>query len=190
MELVGEQALALQRESVWAALNDPAVLKQCLPGCESFERTAENVYNVVMTASVGPIKARFTGKMTLSDLDPPKAYALTFDGNGGAAGFGKGKASVNLDAEGPDTRLCYKVNAQVGGRLAQVGSRLIDGVARKMAEEFFQRFEKVVVPATPVSEGLAEAAAAGGVPSRKSTAIWVWAALALLVLIASFFAIK
>src|SRR4051794_25796471 len=147
MELVGEQTLSLQRERVWQALNDPDVLRRCVPGCDLFEREDENRYKVAMTAAVGPVKARFNGKLTLSDIQPPNSYSMSFEGSGGAAGFGKGQARVSLaDSEGDSTRLSYAVNAQVGGKLAQVGARLIDGVARMMADQFFSRFAKEVAP--------------------------------------------
>jgi carbon monoxide dehydrogenase subunit G len=145
MELVGEQMLDLPRARVWQALNDPAVLKRCVPGCDLFEREDENRFKVGMTAVVGPVKARFNGRLILSDIEAPTSYSLSFEGTGGAAGFGKGNARVTLvDAEGGATRLSYTVNAQVGGKLAQVGSRLIDGVARKMADDFFTRFTRAL----------------------------------------------
>ncbi|GJH32481.1 carbon monoxide dehydrogenase subunit G [Paraburkholderia hospita] len=145
MELTGEQILPLPRERVWAALNDPEILKASVPGCESFERVDDNQFQMVMAASVGPIKARFKGKMVLTDLQPPQSYSMTFEGSGGAAGFGKGGAHVDLLTDNAGTRLVYRSHAQVGGRLAQVGARLIDGVARKMAEDFFGRFTAAVV---------------------------------------------
>jgi carbon monoxide dehydrogenase subunit G len=182
VDLTGEQILSLPRESVWQALNDPAVLSRCVPGCESFERIADNVFKVVMTASVGPVKARFTGKMTLSDLDPPSGYALSFDGSGGAAGFGKGNARVELAPDGAATRLRYTVKAQVGGRLAQVGSRLIDGVARKMADEFFERFQKLVAPAPSP----ADAVPFEPEKPRKRAAAIVWVFTAAAVMLAAF----
>ncbi|MFM0013507.1 carbon monoxide dehydrogenase subunit G [Paraburkholderia sediminicola] len=144
MELTGEQILQLPRERVWEALNDPEILRVCVPGCESLERVEDNHYKVVMAAAVGPVKARFNGKLTLTDLQAPESYSLTFEGSGGAAGFGKGGAHVNLQAEGDGTRLVYRAHAQVGGRLAQVGARLIDGVARKMAEDFFRHFTAAI----------------------------------------------
>jgi carbon monoxide dehydrogenase subunit G len=142
MELTGERLLPLPRAHVWQALNDPAVLRRCLPGCESFEAEGENAYQVTLTAAVGPIRSRFKGRLRLSDLDPPSGYSLRFEGSGGAAGFGKGSARVTLadDAAAGGTRLAYAVDAQVGGRLAQLGNRLVDGVARKLADDFFSRF--------------------------------------------------
>ncbi len=144
MEMSGEQRIALTQQKVWDALNDPEILKACIPGCDSIERVSDSEYKVGMTAAVGPVKARFAGKLQLKDLNPPHSYALAFDGTGGAAGFGKGGASVALTPDGDATLLKYTANAQVGGKLAQVGSRLIDGVARKMADDFFVRFNAKV----------------------------------------------
>ena len=147
MEMTGSQRIALPQQRVWEALNDPQVLKACIPGCESVEKLSDTEYKLAMTAAVGPVKARFNGKLLLSDLDPPQSYTLAFEGSGGAAGFGKGSSQVNLVPEADGTRLDYTAKATVGGKLAQVGSRLIDGVARKMAEEFFTRFNETVAPA-------------------------------------------
>jgi carbon monoxide dehydrogenase subunit G len=142
MEMTGEQLIPLPQAATWRALNDPAVLKDCIPGCESIERIADNAYEVVLTAKVGPVSAKFKGKMTLTDSDPPRAYTLAFEGQGGVAGFAKGQASVVLSPEGSGTRLAYTAKANVGGKLAQVGARLIDGVARQLAEKFFESFNK------------------------------------------------
>jgi len=147
MELTGKQTIAQSKERVWLALNDPGVLRQCIPGCSTFELIDENLYQIEMVASVGPVKAKFHGKLRLTDIVPTESYALSFDGSGGAAGFGKGSAAVRLTEEGQHTDLQYSVNAKVGGRLAQVGARLIDGVAKKMADEFFSRFKGIVDPA-------------------------------------------
>lgn len=140
MELTETYLLPAPREAVWKALNDPAVLKACLAGCESFEASGENVYACVVAASIGPVKARFTSKVTLSHIEPPTRYTLAFDGQGGAAGFGRGSAVVELADEGSGTRLTYRATAQVGGKLAQVGSRLIDAAAKKVAADFFGKF--------------------------------------------------
>src|SRR5262245_53081199 len=154
MEMTGEQLIGAPRERVWQALNDPEVLKRCIPGGESIERIAENEYRVAMTAAVGPVKAKFTGKLALADIVAPTSYTISFEGSGGAAGFGKGGAKVALAPEGTATRLRYTATAQVGGKLAQVGARLIDGVAKKMADEFFKRFNEAVAgpAAAPVAE--------------------------------------
>jgi len=158
MEMTGEQLIPVPQQRAWEALNDPEVLKACIPGCESIERLSDNQYRVLMTAAIGPVKAKFNGKLLLTDLNPPQAYTISFEGSGGAAGFGKGTAQVTLTPEGGGTRLGYRANAQVGGKLAQVGSRLIDGVAKKMADEFFQRFNAKVAGPTPAPRVPAEEA--------------------------------
>ncbi|CAD6534982.1 hypothetical protein LMG28727_03173 [Paraburkholderia kirstenboschensis] len=202
MELTGEQILPLPRERVWAALNDPEILKASVPGCESFERVDDNQFQMVMAASVGPIKARFKGKMVLTDLQPPQSYSMTFEGSGGAAGFGKGGAHVDLLTDSGGTRLVYRSHAQVGGRLAQVGARLIDGVARKMAEDFFGRFTAAVVgpqpaaatstaplaqdaePNAATASSHARAATQGGASAASVSGAksWTWALGAVVVL--------
>lgn len=144
MELIGEQIITLPRDIVWKALNDPSVLSQCVPGCESFELTGESQYKVVMQVAVGPIRSKFTGKLLLSDIFAPHSYKISFDGSGGVAGSGKGHAVVKLEEMGEQTKLTYAVNAQVGGRLAQVGARLIDGVAKRMADIFFEKFKEKI----------------------------------------------
>lgn len=147
MELTGEQSIPLPQQRVWDALNDPEVLKACIPGCESIERVSDTEYKVAMTAAIGPVKAKFSGKLRLSDLNPPHSYSLAFEGSGGAAGFGKGTAHVILVPDGESTRLTYRANATVGGKLAQIGSRLVDAAANKVANEFFASFnEKVGKP--------------------------------------------
>jgi uncharacterized protein len=140
MELTGVYRIPAAREAVWDALNDPEILRECIAGCEAFAPEGENVWRVVVTASVGPVKARFASKITLTDIDRSNAYTLNFDGQGGTAGFGKGSARVSLSDDGADTQLSYTAKAQVGGKLAQVGSRLIDGAAAKVAADFFEKF--------------------------------------------------
>jgi carbon monoxide dehydrogenase subunit G len=152
MEMNGEQLIAAPQQRVWDTLNDPAVLKDCIAGCESVENKGENQYEVLMTARVGPVSAKFRGKLTLSDIHPPHSYSLAFDGQGGAAGFGKGGAKVMLTPEtvhgASGTRLAYQVQAHVGGKLAQIGSRLVDMAAKKIADDFFTAFNaRVAAPA-------------------------------------------
>ena len=142
MEMTGEQLIPLPQEATWRALNDTAILKECIPGCEAIEQVSDTEYQLTMTAKVGPVSAKFKGKMTLSDIDPPNAYTLVFEGQGGVAGFAKGQANVQLTPNAEGTRLGYAVKAMIGGKLAQVGSRLVDGVAKKMAEQFFTAFNK------------------------------------------------
>lgn len=155
MEMTGEQLISLPQSEVWRGLNDPEVLKACIAGCETIEKVSDTEYRVAMTAAVGPVKAKFSGKLLLSDLNPPNSYSLSFEGSGGAAGFGKGSAQVSLKTEGAATRLSYSAKANVGGKLAQVGSRLIDGVAKKMADDFFTAFNRTLAGA---STGAAPAA--------------------------------
>ena len=142
MEMTGEQLIPVSQADTWKALNDPAVLKDCIPGCESIERTGDNEYEVLLTAKVGPVSAKFKGKMTVADADPPNSYRLIFEGQGGVAGFAKGDATVALATEGKGTRLTYTAKAAVGGKLAQVGARLIDGVAKQLAGKFFEAFNR------------------------------------------------
>ncbi|MGF6769529.1 carbon monoxide dehydrogenase subunit G [Paraburkholderia sp. GAS199] len=141
MELSETHTLPVSQQRAWEALNDTSILRACIPGCESIEPDGENAYAVAMSAAVGPVKARFKGRMLLTDIDAPRTYTIVFEGQGGAAGFGKGNARVTLEPENDDaTRLTYVATAQVGGKLAQIGSRLVDGAARKIAGEFFKRF--------------------------------------------------
>ncbi len=144
MEMIGQQLILLTQAATWDALNDPAVLKDCIPGCETIERVAENEYTITMTAKVGPVNAKFKGRLTVSDADPPHAYTLVFEGQGGVAGFAKGRANVALTPQDEGTQLAYTAKAVVGGKLAQVGARLLDGVARKLAGQFFEAFNKRV----------------------------------------------
>lgn len=145
MDMTGEYRIGAPRETVWAALNDPEVLRQCIPGCEELEKLSDTEYAAKVVAKVGPVKAKFAGKVALSDLDPPNGYTISGEGSGGAAGFGKGGARVRLAEDGPATTvLAYEAHATVGGKLAQIGSRLVDATARKMADDFFARFTEVV----------------------------------------------
>ena len=157
MDMTGEFRIPASREAVWKALNDPEILKRSIAGCEELEKTSDTEFTAKVTAKVGPVKARFAGKVTLSDLDPPNGYTITGEGQGGAAGFAKGGAKVRLERDGDGTLLKYTVNAAIGGKLAQIGARLIDGAAHKMAEEFFASFAANVAGPAPV----AAAAAAG-----------------------------
>jgi len=148
MDVSGEVRIPANRESVWRALKDAAVLKACIPGCDSFEQRSGTEYEGTVTARVGPVKATFGGKVTLSDLDPPNSYTLSGEGTG-AAGFARGRAAVRLREDGTETILAYSVDAQVGGRLAQVGARLLQGATRKLVDDFFARFRDSVPGATP-----------------------------------------
>lgn len=163
MEIKGEYRIPASREKVFAALNDPAVLKACIPGCESLDKVSDTEMNAKVRMRIGPVSASFSGKVTLSDIDPPNGYRITGEGQGGAAGFAKGGAVVALREDTGETVLTYNVDAQVGGKIAQVGARLIDGTAKKLADEFFSKF------ATTVG-GPPAAAAVGGVPSGTAPA--------------------
>ena len=180
MEMTGEQMIPAAQAEVWRGLNDPEVLKSCISGCESIERLSDTEYTVVTTAAIGPVKARFRGKLLLADLDPPNSYSLSFDGQGGAAGFGKGSARVSLAAEGAGTRLSYAVKAQVGGKLAQIGSRLIDGVAKKMADDFFSAFKQKMAGPVPAAAEPSPEAAPGAAPLW-----WVVAIILAMFLLAN-----
>ena len=141
MTMNGEVQLAAPREMVWSKLNDPEVLKACIPGCEELEKTEDNGFRAVAKMKVGPVSARFKGRVNLTDIDAPNSYRIAGQGEGGVAGFAKGGANVRLtDADGGGTKLGYDVDAQVGGKIAQLGSRLIDSTAKKLAEEFFTNF--------------------------------------------------
>jgi hypothetical protein len=151
MEMTGERRIPAPRQLVWERLNDPETLKSCIPGCESVEKTSDTEFTAKVVARVGPVRASFSGKVTMSDLDPPAGYTITGEGTGGVAGFAKGGAKVALEEDGGETILRYTVQAQVGGKLAQIGSRLVDGTARKMADDFFTRFAGLVT-----ADGVAE----------------------------------
>lgn len=197
MELTGEQRIPQVQAQVWEALNDPVILRHCITGCESLEAVSPTEYRVVIAAAIGPVRAKFNGKLALLDIVAPDSYALNFQGSGGAAGFGKGDAKVSLFPDGQDTLLHYQVNVQVGGKLAQIGSRLIDGVARKLAEEFFDAFNKRVgrpaahepppviknpgQAALPPAHPVREAAPAIEQPQRKT---WLWVAVGTAIVIA------
>jgi carbon monoxide dehydrogenase subunit G len=149
MTMSGEYELPAARETVWQKLNDPEVLKACIPGCEELEVTAENEFRAVATTKIGPVKARFKGRVRLTDLDPPYGYRISGEGEGGVAGFAKGGATVALSSTENGTKLTYNVEAQIGGKLAQLGQRLINGAAKKMADDFFERFRVAVSTPAP-----------------------------------------
>jgi hypothetical protein len=146
MEMTSTRNVPAPVATVWEALNDPGVLRGCIPGCDTIEPDGENAYRIAVAARIGPVSAKFTGRMQLADIDPPRSYTLAFEGQGGAAGFAKGDAKVSLTPaeNGAATALSYTVNAQVGGKIAQIGSRLVDGAAQKLADDFFARFAEAV----------------------------------------------
>jgi carbon monoxide dehydrogenase subunit G len=186
MELTNTRIVPAPPSAVWAALNDPAILKECLPGCESLERAGDNAFQAVMATRVGPVSARFTGRVTMSDIDPPNAYTLHFEGQGGAAGFARGEARITLAPEGErQTSLHYAAKAQVGGKLAQIGSRLVDGAAAKMTDDFFTRFvERVGAPAGDGPAAAASVPASTLAPPGGSAWIRYAAIIAIIVVLA------
>jgi carbon monoxide dehydrogenase subunit G len=183
MELQGERTIPAPRERTWAALNDPQILKACITGCESLEREGENGLLALVAVKVGPVSARFKGKLQLADVVPQQSYTIHFDGQGGVAGFGKGSADVKLSDAGPGrTTLAYVARAQVGGKLAQIGSRLVDAAAGKIAEDFFQAFEAQLraEPGTlPTADEEVAATLARLARARRNTR-WIWWAVAIL----------
>jgi len=193
MELTGERLIPATVDATWAALNDPAVLKDCIAGCESLERTGDNAFVALVAVRVGPVAARFKGNLQMTNVNPPHSYTMVFDGQGGVAGFGKGSADVALAAEGTQTKLSYAAKAQVGGKLAQIGSRLVDAAAAKIAEDFFQAFEARLSPAAP-SEAPAAAASAGAAPAASAMpamrSIWWLVAAAALIAIGAYFVLR
>ena len=146
MTMNGEVLLAAPPQTVWEKLNDAATLKACIPGCEQLDKTSDTGFEAVAVVKIGPVKAKFKGKVTLSDLDPPNGYKISGQGDGGVAGFAKGGATVKLTPNDGGTLLAYEVEAQIGGKLAQLGQRLVNGAAKKVADDFFQNFAAAVNP--------------------------------------------
>jgi carbon monoxide dehydrogenase subunit G len=191
--MTGEQLIPASQQDTWNGLNDPEVLKGCIPGCEQISPVSDNEYQVQMTARVGPVSAKFRGRLSIFDIKAPHSYSLAFEGQGGAAGFAKGAAQVKLSAEGDrQTRLAYEVKANVGGKLAQIGSRLVDAAAKKVADEFFNNFnEKMSSPAEntvathaqPEAHAGAPPAEDPAMPSVSNTTLIFFAAGALVVFI-------
>jgi carbon monoxide dehydrogenase subunit G len=197
MELQGERLIPADVQRTWDALNDPGILKDCVPGCESLERTGDNSFEALVAVKVGPVSARFKGRLQMTNIEPPRAYTINFDGQGGAAGFSKGSADVSLLAEGTATRLRYDARAQVGGKMAQIGSRLIDAAAAKITEEFFSRFEqRLKPPAGEAPTGEAAVATAPAVsapvdaPTRRAMPASWWIAVAVVVAGAIYFVMR
>ena len=164
MDMTGERRIAAPRQAVWQALNDPAVLKASIPGCETLEKLSDTDMKATAAVKIGPISARFTGAVHLTDLDPPNGYSIGGEGQGGVAGFAKGGAKVRLEDAGTGTLLYYEVHAQVGGKIAQLGARLIDASAKQMADAFFDRFSREVAP-PPAPSPIAVSAPPRGVPA-------------------------
>jgi carbon monoxide dehydrogenase subunit G len=190
MDMQGSRQLAISQQQAWDALNDPAVLKACIPGCDKVEPTGENQYTIGMALKIGPVSAKFSGKITLSEINPPASYKLSFEGQGGPAGFGKGSAEVKLTPNEGGCELSYTVHASVGGKIAQLGQRLIDGAAKSMAEDFFRRFDEEMQRQHPESyAGKAEAAAPAGAASagaKGGIPAWVWVAGVVLAAVVAY----
>lgn len=152
MDMTGERRIPAPRQTVWDALNDPAVLKASIPGCENLEKMSDTAMKSTVAVKIGPISARFNGTVTLADVDPPNGYTISGEGQGGVAGFAKGGAKVHLEDDGPGTKLSYEVHALVGGKIAQLGARLIDASAKQISDQFFDRFSATVAgPAVPTT---------------------------------------
>ena len=184
MDMQGTRQLSVTQQQAWDALNNPEILKACIPGCDRIEVSGENQFSMGTSLKIGPVSAKFNGKIVLSDMNPPASYTLTFEGQGGVAGFGKGTAQVALAPNAAGCELSYTVHAQVGGKIAQLGQRLIDGVAKSLSEDFFKRFDAETEKLYPPSADMpaeapvtAEATtpAAGGLPG------WVWLVGAVVV---------
>lgn len=178
MKITGETQIAASRQAVWQGLNDPEILRQSIPGCESLEKTGDNAFKAIVSSRIGPIAARFSGTVRLSDLDPPNGYTLTGEGAGGAAGSAKGVARVRLEDAGGGTRLVYDVDAQIAGKLAQIGSRVVEAAAKMLAGQFFERFGRAVAGEPAAERGLQPA-----VPAW----LWIIAAIVLAAAIAGMF---
>jgi len=178
MELHGERLIPAPIDETWAALNDPETLKACIAGCESLERTGVDAYTAVVALKVGPVSARFRGNLQMTNVSPPHGYTMAFDGQGGVAGFGKGSADVKLTAEGvAATKLAYEARATVGGKMAQIGSRLVDATAGKITDDFFKAFEaNLQARHAPAGE---VAAPPVGPPTPAGTIGWVLAAIVI-----------
>ena len=186
MDMQASRQLGVTQQQAWDALNDPEVLKVCIPGCDKVEASGDNQYAIGMALKIGPVSAKFSGKITLSEIDPPLSYTISFEGQGGPAGHGKGNAKVKLTPTGAGCELAYTVHAQVGGKVAQLGQRLIDGAAKGMAEDFFKRFDNEMQRQHP------DAYAAkivmgdvntqpGALEGKQGVPTWVWAAGAVAV---------
>jgi uncharacterized protein len=190
MDMQGSRQLAVTQQQAWAALNDPAVLKTCIPGCDKVEASGQDQYAIGMALKIGPVSAKFSGKITLTDIVPPQSYKLSFEGQGGPAGFGKGSAAVQLTPNGDGCELSYTVNASVGGKIAQLGQRLIDGAAKSMAEDFFKRFDDEMQRQHP--EAYAAKMVMGDVgedtelvAEKAVVPVWVWVIGAAVVALAA-----
>ena len=184
MDMKDSRVINAPQANVWAALNDPATLKQCIIGCDSLEATADGTFVAAMSVKVGPVSAKFKGKLQLENVQAPNSYTLKFEGQGGPAGFANGTAGVSLTAETPSTtRLDYTAHAMIGGKLAQVGSRLVDAAARKIADDFFSKFDALVAEPVAVAEVGEQVAAptTAVTPTKRAIPAWVWVVGAIVL---------
>ena len=188
MDMQGSRPLAVTQQQAWEALNDPEMLKACIPGCEKFELTEPNIYAVTTAIKIGPVAARFSGRVTLSDIVPPTSYKIGFDAQGGVAGFGKGEAAVQLAPATSGCELSYTVHSTVGGKIAQLGQRLIDGAAKSLAEDFFRRFDEELQQRYPAPAG--EVVAMPAPSAKANLPAWVWGTIAVLVAAAVYMATR
>ena len=178
MDMQGQRVLHVTQAQAWDALNDPAILKSCIPGCDKFELTEPNVYSVGVAIKIGPVSAKFSGKVTLTDIQAPNSYGLNFEAQGGVAGFGKGESKVSLHSHAEGCQLQYTVHSSVGGKLAQLGQRLIDGAAKSLAEDFFKRFDESLQAKYPSSTNeTAVEVSTETSPNSGAVPTWVWLAL-------------
>lgn len=182
MDMQGNRLLAVSQQQAWDSLNDPEMLKSCIPGCEKFELVTENEYAVTVAVKIGPVSAKFNGKVKLADIQAPVSYALQFEAQGGVAGFGQGESKVELMPHEGGCELKYTVHSKVGGKIAQLGQRLIDGVAKSLAEDFFKRFEEALQAKFPIAEAAVEQASAIQMaePSAPKTHRLVWITVAIV----------
>jgi carbon monoxide dehydrogenase subunit G len=184
MELTSSRKLPAAPDVVWKALNDPSVLKDCIPGCEQLEREADNTWKTIIATRIGPVSARFTGKISIVDAQPPTGYTLRFEGQGGPAGFADGEAKVTLaPADAGQTMLSYAAKARIGGKIAQIGSRLVDGAAMKLADDFFARFAERVAPSAVEIAVAAPAATSTVAPGRDPAHVIRIVAIVAIVLL-------
>jgi uncharacterized protein len=201
MEMQGSRQLAVTQQQAWDALNDPEVLKTCIAGCDTIDASGDKQYAICTSLKIGPVAAKFKGNIALSEVVAPESYTLSFDGQGGVAGFGKGTANVRLDPNDAGCQLNYVVKAQVGGKIAQLGQRLIDGVAKTMAEDFFKRFDEEMqrrYPAAHADASTAESAtpandsitAVTANDARGSVPTWLWVVGAAVLLAIAWAALR
>ncbi len=192
MDMQGSRQLAITQQQAWDALNDPEVLKACITGCDKVEPTGENQYAIGMAVKIGPVSAKFAGKITLADIVAPESYSINFEGQGGAAGFGKGNSAVKLLPNAGGCELQYTVHASVGGKIAQLGQRLIDGVAKSMAEDFFKKFDEAMQAKYPAAYATKEEAAHADITrpgaivdvDKPGIPVWVWIGIAAVIAVA------